>query len=85
MRFLIIFIFFVSSAISDEVPKIKNLVINKELKIYDKITFLDANEKVIKLSDYKGNLVLMNFLGHMVRTLQRGNAILRCFKNKSKF
>ena len=61
MRFLIIFIFFVSSAISDEVPKIKNLVINKELKIYDNITFLDANEKVIKLSDYKGNLVLLNF------------------------
>ena len=61
MRFLIIFIFLISSALSDETLKIKNLVINKELKTYDNITFFDVNEKVIKLSDYKGNLVLLNF------------------------
>ena len=61
MRFLIIFILFVSSAIANEVPKIKNLVINKELKIYDNIAFLDVNEKIIKLSDFKGKLVLLNF------------------------
>ena len=61
MRFLIIFIFIVSSAIANEIPKIKNLVINKQLKTYDNIIFLDANEKIIKLSDYKGNLILLNF------------------------
>jgi len=61
MRFLIIFIFLISSAISAEVPKIKNLVINKELKTYENITFFDVNKKVIKLSDYKGKLVLLNF------------------------
>ena len=61
MRFLIIFIFLVSSAIANEVPKIKNLVINKEPKIYNNIAFLDVNEKIIKLSEYKGNLVLLNF------------------------
>ena len=61
MRFLIIFIFFVSSSIANEVPKIKNLVINKELKTYDNITFLDIDKKNVKLSDYKGNLVLLNF------------------------
>ena len=61
MRFLILFIFFVSSAIAKETPKIKNLVINKELKTYDNIVFVDADEKIIKLSDYKGNLVLLNF------------------------
>jgi len=61
MRFLIIFIFFVTSAIANEVPKIKNLVINKELKTYDNIAFLDVNEKIIKLSDFRGKLVLLNF------------------------
>ena len=61
MRFLIIFIFFVSSSIANEVPKIKNLAINKETKAYKNITFLDLNEKIINLSDYKGKLVLLNF------------------------
>ena len=62
MRFLVIFIFILSSATANEVPNIKNLVINKELKIYDNISFLDDSKKIVKLSDYKGNLVLLNFL-----------------------
>ena len=61
MRFLVIFTFFISSAIANEIPKIKNIVINKELKVYKNVTFLDTNKKIIKLSDYKGNLVLLNF------------------------
>ena len=61
MRFLIIFIFVISSAIANEAPKIKNVVINNEFKIYDNITFLDGNKRSVKLSDYKGNLVLLNF------------------------
>ena len=61
MRFLIIFIFFISSVLASEVPNIKNIVVNKELKKYDNITFLDSNEKIIKLSDYRGKLILLNF------------------------
>ena len=61
MRFLIIFIFLISNLLANEMPNIKNIVINKELKTYDNITFLDSNEKIIKLNDYKGNLVLLNF------------------------
>ena len=61
MRILIIFIFFISSTMADEAPNIKNIVINKELKTYDNIAFQDMNEKIIKLSDYKGSLVLLNF------------------------
>ena len=61
MRFLIIFIFFISNTLASEVPNIKNLVINKELKAYDNISFLDSEKKVIKLSNYKGNLVIINF------------------------
>ena len=61
MRFLVIFIFFISHAIADDFPKIKNLIINKELKTYENITFLDANEKIINLSELRGKLVLLNF------------------------
>ena len=61
MRFLIIFIFFISNALANEIPKIKNIVINKELKTYDNIAFLDSKKKLINLSDYKGNLVMLNF------------------------
>ena len=61
MRFLVIFIFIISSSLANEPPKIKNVVINKEPKMYNDIVFLDDNKKFIKLSDYKGNLILLNF------------------------
>ena len=61
MRFLIIFIFFISNTFASEIPDIKNLIVNKELKTYGNITFQDSKEKIIKLSDYQGNLVMLNF------------------------
>ena len=61
MKFLIIFIFFISNTFANEISNIKNVVINKELKTYDNIVFLDSKEKLIRLSDYKGNLVMLNF------------------------
>ena len=61
MRFLIIFILFISNTLASEISNIENIVVNKELKTYDNIILLDSNKKIIKLSDYKGNLVLLNF------------------------
>ena len=61
MRFLILFILLISNALANGVPNIKNLVINNDLKTYNNITFIDSNEKIIKLSDYRGNLTLLNF------------------------
>ena len=61
MKFLIIFVFFISNVLASEIPNIKNLVVNKDLKLYQGITFKDSKEKIIKLSDYKGNLVMINF------------------------
>ncbi len=61
MRFLIIFIFLISNSFADEVNDIKNLVINKELKRYDGLTFIDAKNRKFNLSDYQGNLILLNF------------------------
>ena len=61
MRFLIIFIFLTCNSFASEAPNIKNLVINKNLKKYDDLTFLDAHNDIIKLEDYRGNLILLNF------------------------
>ena len=61
MRFLIIFIFLTCNSFASEVIDIKNLVINKNLKKYDDLTFLDAQNNIINLEDYRGNLILLNF------------------------
>ncbi len=61
MRFLIIFFFLISKSYSYESIEIKNLIINKDLKKYENITFLDTNNKLINLNDYEGNLILLNF------------------------
>ena len=61
MRFLIIFIFLVSNSSANEAKDIKNLFINEELKKYDGLTFLDDKNIKLNLSDYKGNLILLNF------------------------
>ena len=61
MRFLIIFTFLISNCLAAEIKEIKNLVINKELKKYDGLTFLDGQNKKLNLIDYEGNLILLNF------------------------
>ena len=61
MRFLIIFIFLMGNSFANETTDIKNLIINKELKKYDGLTFLDAEKSKLNLDDYKGKLVLLNF------------------------
>ena len=61
MRFLIIFIFLLSNSVADEPTGLKNLVINKELKKYHSVTFLDINAKQLDLNDYRGNLIMLNF------------------------
>ena len=50
-----------SNSFANDVTDIKNLVINKELKNYGDITFLDIKNKELKLNDFKGNLVILNF------------------------
>ena len=61
MRFLIIFIFLLSNSFAEDISDIKNLVINKELKKYDGLTFLDANNTQLNLENFKGKLILLNF------------------------
>ena len=61
MRFLIIFIFLISNSIADDVTEINNLIINKELKKHDGLSFLDEKNQLLNLNDYRGNLILLNF------------------------
>ena len=61
MRILIIFIFLISNSVANEITNIKNLVINKELKKYEDLTFLNSKKEQINLNDFKGKLILLNF------------------------
>ena len=61
MRFLILFIFLTTNALADDLPKIKNMVIHKDLKTYDNVIFLDQKDEKINIKNFKGNLVILNF------------------------
>ena len=61
MRFLIFFIFLMSNLHADEALGIKNLIINKNLKKYESITFQDDKNNQLNLNEFRGNLVLLNF------------------------
>ena len=61
MRFLTIFILFVSTTLANSETNIKNLVINKELKKINNIMFLDTQSNKVSLDDYRGKLILINF------------------------
>ena len=61
MRFLIIFVFLITNTFAEEVTHIKNLVINKDLKKYQDLSFLDDQNNQINLDNLNGNLILLNF------------------------
>jgi thiol-disulfide isomerase/thioredoxin len=61
MRFLIIFIILITSVEAEELPNIKNIVIHKVPKTYDNVIFLDKKDQKIKINEFKGKLLLLNF------------------------
>jgi len=61
MRFLIIFIFLTTNVFANDVSEIKNVVIHKDPKVYDNVIFLDKKDKIINMSEFNGNLLLLNF------------------------
>ena len=64
MRFLIIFILLINNVFAATEPDIKNIVVNKEPKTYDSVFFLDTKGQEIYLSEFKNNLVILNFFCH---------------------
>ena len=61
MRFLILFIFLTTNVLANDASEIKNIVIHKDLKVYDNVIFLDKNDKKINIKEFNGNLLLLNF------------------------
>ena len=61
MRFLILFIFLTTNVFANDVSEIKNIVIHKDLKVYDNVIFLDKNDKKINIKEFNGSLLLLNF------------------------
>ena len=63
MKLLIIFIYLITINLSHafEKPKLKNLVLIKNPKLYKDVIFMDVNQKNVNLDDFKGKLVILNF------------------------
>ena len=63
MKLLIIFTYLITTSISlaSEKPNIKNLIIIKDPKIYEEVTFKDINQKDVNLANFKGKLLILNF------------------------
>ena len=61
MRFLILFIILTTNVFANDVSEIKNIVIHKDLKVYDNVIFLDKSDKKINIKEFNGNLLLLNF------------------------
>ena len=63
MKLLIIFTYLITTSISLalEKPNIKNLIIIKDPKIYEEVTFKDINQKDVNLANFKGKLLILNF------------------------
>ena len=63
MKLLTIFIYLIMISLghTGEKPDIRNLILTKNLRIYENVTFKDANQKDVVLTDYKGKLIILNF------------------------
>ena len=63
MKLLIIFIYLITINLSQAFakPDLKNLVLIKNPKFYEDVTFIDINQKNVNLDDFKGKLVMLNF------------------------
>ena len=61
MRVLVLFIILTTNVLANDISEIKNIVIHKDLKIYDNVIFLDKKGKNINIKEFNGNLILLKF------------------------
>ena len=61
MRFLILFTFLITNVFANDVSEIKNIVIHKNPKTHDNVIFLDKKDHKINISNFVGNLIILNF------------------------
>jgi thiol-disulfide isomerase/thioredoxin len=61
MRLLILFTFLITNVFASDVSEIKNIVIHKNPKKLENIIFLDKKDHEINISNFIGNLIILNF------------------------
>ena len=61
MRLLILFTFLITNVFANDVPEIKNIVIHKDVKTHNNVIFLDKKDHEINISNFDGNLIILNF------------------------
>ena len=61
MRILILFTFFITSTLANELPDLKNLVVHKNPKTYSNVIFLDNADKEINIQNLDSQLIMLNF------------------------
>ena len=61
MRILILFTFFITNTLANELPNLKNLVVHKNPKTYSNVIFLDVADKEINIQNLDGHLIMLNF------------------------
>ena len=61
MRFLILFTFLITNVFANDVSEIKNIVIHKDAKTLNNVIFLDKKDHEINISNFDGNLIILNF------------------------
>ena len=62
-KFLLVIFYLLSTVISysTEQPNIKNLIVHNESEKLKNIEFKNASDQVIRLNDYSGKLIILNF------------------------
>jgi thiol-disulfide isomerase/thioredoxin len=87
MKLLIIFTYLMIANFSyaSEKPNIKNLVLIKNPKIYESVTFKDINQKNVNLDDFKGKLILLNFWATWCAPCKEEMPSLDDLQSNSKF
>ena len=61
MRILILFTFFVTNSLANELPNLKNLVVHKNPKTYSNVIFLDNADREINIQNLDSQLIMLNF------------------------
>ena len=61
MRILILFTFFITNTLANELPGLKNLVVHKNPKTYSNVIFLDNADREINIQNLDSQLIMLNF------------------------
>jgi len=85
MRILILFLFLLTNSFADQISGIKNIVINKELKKYDTLTFLNEKNQPLDLKNYNGDLILLNFWATWCAPCKKEMPSLDLLQSNKKF